>query len=331
MSTVQAPPAQKSRAQKSKTQKPPSRTLSAELRGRARDGDAEAVLGEAAGLGEAVERVQDGAQEAACQASPWIARLGRAGLATKGLVYLTIGVLATETAFGAGGETTDSRGALLHVVQVPFGVALLMLVALGLVGFALWRVTQALLDTERKGTDPKGLAERSGYLISAAVYGGLALFAVRLLMSGESGPTNDSAAHDWTAWLMAQPLGRWLVGGAGLGMIGTALIQFWLAWSTDFCKDLRVGQMSRTAQTWVIRLGRMGFAARGVAFGIIGGFLLQAAWHAQPQEARGLGGALASLAEQPFGPWLLAAVAFGLAAYGVYMLAEAKYRRVRVA
>jgi hypothetical protein len=216
------------------------------------------------------------------------------------------------------------------VVQAPFGMALLALAAVGLAGYALWRLTQALLDTERKGTDLHGLQARGAYLVSAAVYVSLAFFAVRLLLGAEGAADGESSTRDWTAWLMAQPFGRWLVGGIGIGIVGTALVQFWQAWSTDFCEKLALDRVSRAQETWIIRLGRLGFAARGVAFTIIGGFLILAAIHSRPEEAHGLGGALATLAEQPFGPWLLGLVAAGLAAYGLYMLAEARYRRLSV-
>lgn len=302
---------------------PPSRA--ADQRGAARAvRDAMPNVLDDSGVGQAVS-------DAAGDARPWVERLARAGLATKGLVYLLIGVLAAQAALGVGGGTTDTRGALQQVVEAPFGMALLGLLAVGLAGYTLWRLAEALLDTERKGTDLSGLLARGGYLASAAVYAGLGLFAVRLLLGAESAVDGETSMRDWTAWLMEQPLGRWLVAAVGAGVLGSALVQLWRAWSTDFCEYLALDRVSPAAEVWIIRAGRLGFAARGVALAIVGGFLLLAALHARPEEAHGLGGALATLAAQPFGPWLLGVVAAGLIAYGLYMLAEARLRRLRLA
>src|SRR6476646_6686838 len=94
--------------------------------------------------------VKDQAQQAARQASPWVVRLGRFGFAAKGLVYAIVGGLAAQAAIGAGGETTDTRGALIWIVQAPFGRFLLGTVGIGLAGYALWRFVQAIADTENK-------------------------------------------------------------------------------------------------------------------------------------------------------------------------------------
>ena len=78
-----------------------------------------------------------------------------------------------------------------------------------------------------------------------------------------------------------------------------------------------------------VRQGKHEVAARGGVFGIIGYFLIVSALRYDPGKVRGLGGALESLAGQPFGKVLLGIVAAGLAIYGFYMLVEAKYHRIR--
>ena len=268
------------------------------------------------------------ARGAAREAGPWVTWLGRLGFACKGAVYLLVGVLALQAALGAGGATTDPQGVLGRIVEAPYGRPLLGLVALGLAGYVLWRLVQALLDTEGKGTEPKGLWARGGYLVSAAAYTTLALSALRLLQGTGGGRGGDQAAQDWTARLLSQPLGQWLVAAAGAIVIGTACVQFYKAYKASFRDALRLDEMSATQVTWVTRVGRLGFAARGVVFGVVGGFLILAAFSAQPGEARGLSGALATLAAQPFGPWLLGVVALGLIAYGVFELIEARYHRI---
>ena len=264
-------------------------------------------------------------RRAAREASPWIVRLGRFGYAAKGAVYVIVGVLAVQAARGTGGATTDPRGALGWIIQAPFGRFLLGAVAIGLVGYALWCVVQGILDTEGKGTDAKGILTRGAFVFTGVVATGLALSAVRLVRGS---PGGGNATQDWTAWLLSQPFGQWLVGIAGAIVIGAGLYHLYKAYSANFREDLKLSQMTRTEELWTTRVGRLGFAANGIAVGIIGGFLMFAAVQAESQQARGLGGALEALDQQPFGPWLLGVVAVGLIAYGIFMLIEARYRRM---
>ncbi len=278
--------------------------------------------------GSSVNHAADRAEQAArrAAANPWVERLARLGFAAKGIVYITIGALAVQAARGSGGATTDSRGAIEAIGQQPFGRVLLGVVAVGMLGHALWLFVEAALDPDRKGSDAKGIAQRVGYAVLGVVYVGFALTAVRLLMG--SGVAGGDATQDWTARLMAQPFGRWLVGLIGLGVIGFGLSELYQAYTTKFRDKLNMAQMSANEQTWAIRSGRFGLAARGVVFGIIGGFLIQAALQSNADKVQGLGGALQALARQPFGPWLLGIVAAGLIAYGIFMLVSARFRRI---
>jgi len=274
------------------------------------------------------QQAQRQAEQAARQASPWLVRLGRFGYAAKGVVYGLVGVLAVLAAGGRGGQTTDTKGALGTLVGAPPGRVLLALVALGLIGHAVWRWVQAALDTEHKGTDAKGIAARVGYAAIGVGYVSLALAAMRLAMGTGGGSSGDQSAQDWTARVLQQPFGRWLVGLAGLAVIGVGAYQLYRAYTAKFREKLNLGEMSATEQQWVVRIGRFGFAARSVVFAIIGGFLVVAALQARSEEARGLGGALDVLAQQSYGPLLLGVVALGLVAYGAFMFAQARYRRM---
>lgn len=276
------------------------------------------------------EDAKNQAADAVREASPWLERYGRVGFVAKGVVYVIIATLAALAVFGMGGGATDIQGALEQLLQAPFGKLVLALVAVGLVGYAVWRLVQAGFDTEQKGTDLSGLWARGAYVIIGLVYLSLAFSAAELLVDlpGQASDGDRDSAKDWTAWLLAQPFGQWLAGGAGAVVIFSALFHFYRAVTADFREKLKLGQMGDTQAKWATRLGRLGFAARGVAFAIIGGFLVLAAIRSNPQEARGLDGALATIASQPFGPWLLGAAAVGLLAYGLYMFVEARYRRM---
>jgi Domain of Unknown Function (DUF1206) len=276
----------------------------------------------------AVGRAQEGGRRLAQRERHWLVPLGRAGYAANGIVYALIGVLAVQSVLGQGGDTTDPAGVLGHIIQAPFGELLLVIVAIGLIGYALWRLLQATLDTEHQGAELKGIFARCGYAVAAFSYAGLAFSAIAMLTSGAAQPGEDQSAQDRTAWLLSHPFGAWLVVLAGLVFVGVAINQFVLAWRGKLDRQLqphaldpRMGQVVRVA-------ARLGNTARGIAFGLIGVFLVLAGVQSRPDQARGLGGALNSLAQQPFGPWLVGLVGVGLIGYGVHMLVAARYRRM---
>jgi hypothetical protein len=269
-------------------------------------------------------RVQ--AKNAARSARPWMERLARLGYATEGAMYTLIGLLAAGVVFGTGGHATGQRGALEIVAGSPFGGALVGLIALGFLGYALWRGLQAIADPDGEGTDVKALGKRAGYGVSALVYAGLAFSAVGLILGSASrgGRTPD----DWTALLLSWPLGRVLVVCVGIAVVGLGLRELYQAYKARFLEHLELDEMGERARRWTERWGRLGIAARGLVFGVVGTFLIRAALEHDPQEARGLGGALQTLARQPLGSWLLSVVALGLVAYGLFMLSVARYRHI---
>lgn len=262
-------------------------------------------------------------------ASPWMERLFRLGYVAKGVVYAIIGWLAASTVFGSGGRTTGTRGALRSLVNRPFGRVLLGFVAIGLSGYVLWRFVQAIMDTENQGTDAKGIIQRLSYAGNGSIYAGLAITAVQIIM-GEVDFDNGYGSRDWTALLLAQPFGQWLVGTGGTLVIGVGFYVFYQAYTAKFCRKFKLSEMSDTEKTWATRIGRFGLAARGVVYSIIGFFLIQAARQAKSKQVRGLEGALDLLARQPYGRWLLGIVAIGLIAYGLYYMVQARYRRINV-
>ncbi|MBV9173925.1 MAG: DUF1206 domain-containing protein [Chloroflexi bacterium] len=256
----------------------------------------------------------------------WLIPLGRAGFAANGVVYLLVGVLAAQAALGVGGDTTDTGGVLGHIVEAPFGRVLLGITAVGLVGYALWRFLQAVLDTEHKGSEPKGLAARIGFGVAAASYAALSMSAIGMALGTRGQPDQEQATQDRTAWLMSHPLGPWLVVAAGAIVVGVGVAQFVIAYRASFADKLVA--VRETQQRLVGVSGRIGYTARGFVFLVIGLFLVLAGIQTSPDQARGLGGVLAVLAAEPLGPWLLGVVALGLAAYGVFMLLAARYRRM---
>ena len=261
--------------------------------------------------------------------SKWVTRLARLGYAVKGVVYLIIGGLAAKLAIGQGGATTDQRGALQTIYEQPFGKFLLAVVAIGLLGFALWSFIQAIYDTEGKGRDAKGIIARIGYAAVGVAYAALAFGAYQLVAgTGNVGQSSTSSTQDWTTTLLKLPAGVALVVIVGLVVLGVALYLFAKAYTAKFQRRLNLAGVSAQLRKFVIFLGRFGYGALGVVFTIVGFFLIVAAIQFNPQKAKGLDTALRELLRLPFGPLLLGIVALGLIAYGVYSFAEARYRRV---
>jgi uncharacterized protein DUF1206 len=253
--------------------------------------------------------------------------LARSGYAARGAVSLLVGLLALLASFGrGGGGATGSKGALRELLLHPLGDVLLAAVALGLFGFALCRASQSLLDADGLGREPKAMAVRAGQAVSAVAHLGLRVFALSLLVGwGHGGGNEEQSARDWTRWLLARPFGEWLVGAAGLAVADAGFGMAYKAWTASFMRRLATGPEQAR---WVVPLGRAGYAARGVVFIVIGAFLVVAAVQSDPSEARGLGGALQALRAQPFGRALFGLVALGLAAFGAFEFAEARYRRI---
>ncbi|MCJ2140999.1 DUF1206 domain-containing protein [Methylobacterium sp. E-066] len=253
-----------------------------------------------------------------------IERIARLGYGARGVVYCVVGALALLAAIGQGGRAGDSKDALRAVLGGPFGAVLVGLIALGLAGFALWRLVEGVTDADRRGNSAKGLAVRGAHLISAAIYFGLAVSAASLSLG--LGMSGGDGVHDGTAWLLAKPFGRWLVALVGLGVIGGGFGFLGKAWRGDVTERLSLDAQAR--DRWAGPIGRFGYAARGIAFLIIGGFLVAAAWHQRSSDAKGLTEAFALLRAQPYGWILLALVGAGHAAFGAFGLIQARYRHI---
>lgn len=255
-----------------------------------------------------------------------VERLARLGYAARGVVHLLVGGLAVLAALGRGGATTGSKGALQTLLEQPLGTVWLVLVAAGLLCFAAWRVLQSVFDADHLGTDRKALLKRSAYGISAVLNGALALATLGWAFGYAAGSGDgEASARDWTASVLSVPAGQWLLGAVGLGVASGGLVFLARAWKGGVTEGLAC---DADAARWVEPLGRAGFAARAVVFGLIGVFLVVAAVTTNAREARGLAGALRALQEQPYGWILLAATALGLFAFGLFQFAVARYRRI---
>jgi hypothetical protein len=279
--------------------------------------------------------IPSGAQHAAREAAPWIARLARLGFVAEALLYMTVGALATSAAlrlFGTHaplpGKTVGSRGAMAELLAAPAGQVLLYIIAVGLAGYATWRLIEGILDPERNGHDPKGIAKRASSIGVAIIHYGLAYSAVRIAMGHLGSADDGSQTQHWTARALATPGGAYVLYGVALAVAGYGMYQLYCAARAKLDRDLALNLSYRTRR-WVIAISRFGIAARGIVFIVTGGLVAKAVREHNPAQAAGPTRSLRQLVELGTVPFLIIAV--GLIAYGVYELLNAKYRRIRVA
>ncbi|HEX3621999.1 MAG TPA: DUF1206 domain-containing protein [Acidimicrobiales bacterium] len=275
---------------------------------------------------EAKERSQEALERAAD--STWLERLARAGLVSRGLLYIVVALLALQVARGHGDTRADKQGALHTVVHEPFGKVLVLALAVGFAGYAAWRFVEAAVGPSGEDDARKAALKRIGYAARGGLYAFFSLSAAKLLVSSSGDPGSDNSEADWTRRVLDWPGGRWLVGAVGLVVIGSGLYVGWRGLARKFRKGLKSFEMGPVARRWILGVGMVGMVARMLVTVLIGAFLVVAAADHDPNQAVGIDGALKRLADRSFGPPLLALVALGFLAYGLYSLAEARYRRV---
>ena len=256
-----------------------------------------------------------------------IEHVGRFGLLAQGVSFIVVAWLALELALGLGGETDSREGALATLKDEPGGPVILGLLVLGFLGYAVWRLAQALFDRGNEGDDAPGLAKRAAQLGKAVIYIGLAWATVHLLTSG-CGKSGGSEEKKATGGVLDWPAGRWLVAAAGVAIFGVALFQVYRALSRKYMDEMEQHKVTENARRVLEPLGSAGILSRAIVFGLAGAFLVKAAVEYDPKEAIGLDGALQKLAHAPYGSWLLGGTAIGLAAFGLFCCAQAYFRDV---
>jgi hypothetical protein len=269
----------------------------------------------------AVESLHPPAREAS-PAVKWLARLG---MFCAGILWIAVGILAIQVAMGSGGETTDKTGALAEIGQESWGTALLVVLAIGFAGYALWRFVAGALGRKLETHEELSWPKRLWYVGRGLFYAFLCYTTVSVLTESKS---SSGGEQQQAEAIFDLPAGRWLVGAIGLGLAAWGIGSLYRAISRNFKDDLHTERMSETTKRWTTVAGVVGFLARAVVFLIAAWFIVKAAVEYDPDEAIGLDGALQKLAGQDHGPFLLGVVAAGLIAYGLFYFVRGVYREV---
>lgn len=264
--------------------------------------------------------------------SEWAQRLARLGFAARGIVYLVVGLLTLQIAReGAGSEEEASKdGAIKEIASRSFGTTLLWVLAVGLVGYVLWRLSEALWGKRDEQDDKKRTAKRLGSAAKGLLYTGFLLSIVRFLLGDSSseggGGGSSEQESSATARVLELPAGQLIVAAIGAAIVGGGGYLLYRGIAQKFEKHLDESQMSPAVGWLVGVVGTIGMAARGLVFALVGLLVIKAAKDFDPEEARGLDGTLHLIAQRTYGQVLLGLAAFGVMCFGLYSLAEARYR-----
>lgn len=248
----------------------------------------------------------------------------RFGLASRGVIHLVMGALGLRLALGHGGRALGTRDAIFALYSI--GTLPLVMVAIGLFGYGLWRVVQTVADTERKGRSLSGLLLRLGFLLNGIFYFALVPLAVQLAIGAHADPRDPT--RETASALMKLPGGDFAVGILGALLIYSCVAQILEAARAGFAEDFAGSTMSRAGLVAWITIGRIGIGIRAVVFAVMGAWLIRAAIDGAPSRAKSLGESFLSLREQPYGPYLFATVSVGILAFAAFCFVYARERRV---
>lgn len=257
---------------------------------------------------------------------PWIRWYSRVGFSAKGTVYVLIGLVSMLAAVGIG-QKTGQQGAIAAIAGKPFGELIIWGIVIGLTGYITWLITQVIIEPDNIETISKGILKRIGYLFYALLYMSIAYkFASIAMKSGQTG----NSKQVWMAKLIDIPYGRIIVGSIGAGILIFAIFQVIIGIKGSYLKELKTHEMDKFERFGLKLIGKIGYIARGLTFGVLGGFILLAGWEAKTSQVTGIDSALAQISQEPYGKIMLGAISLGLFLYGVFTIFEGKERDIKV-
>ncbi len=259
----------------------------------------------------------------------WIrsaARLGHLGI---GVAYIVLGAFALGATLDLGVKAVGFQGALRRLLESRAGAVFPTVIAIGLVADGVWQAIRSVFNTDMADHSLRGYVERGSWAVSGLVHLALGISAMKLV-AGMGQKASETQVRSWTQSILRLPFGGPVVAGAGVIVVTAGIIFISRALRRDMGRRLDLSSLIPPIRVVVILLGRFGVAARGAVFFAGGTLLVIAAMRLNPNEARGLGGTLRIIESQPYGHLLLACVALGFIAYGIFELTCARYRRIPI-
>jgi hypothetical protein len=258
-------------------------------------------------------------------ASDWFDTYARLGYGAKGLSFAAIGIMMARVAMGQNRERADFAGAMQTLSEEPVLGSLIIVLAIGMIGYAIWRIIEGVADLEREGNDVVGLAKRAVYVIIGLIYLFLSAYALGILFGWS---TEENQVQDWTAVILGWPFGELLIGLTGVAVLIGGLIELWSAVSRKFEVELGRDDLARWERLGLLTAGIIGHGGRSLVYGAVGFFAIRAAVEFDPDEARGIADTMRELANQPYGPWLVAIGSIGFIFYGAYYCLLARHHHL---
>lgn len=256
-----------------------------------------------------------------------VAPLARAGFSAKCIVYCLLGILVFMAAFRLNGQSpseTDKEGVFSFVGRQTGGQVLLGIIALGLLCYSIWRIVQAITDTEDKGTKAKGIVIRLRYLFSGLVYGSLTFFIARRLFA--QGGSGGNSKQGLVKEILQKPLGQWVVGILAVGIAAVGIYQIYYGLSEKYKNHVNKAVPS-SHRKLLLTSGKIGYVARGVVWLVLGWFFLKAAYQSNSSQAGDSSQVFQFLSTVSYGSVLLAAMGVGLISYGIFNYVRARYEQ----
>ncbi|SDJ99980.1 DUF1206 domain-containing protein [Sediminibacillus albus] len=254
---------------------------------------------------------------------PWIRWYGRLGYMAQGVVFALIGILSFMAAIGVGGKTASTSGMFQSLANMPLGEILIWIIGIGLLGYIVWQLIRAVKDPGNYGNGFRGIVIRVGFFVSAVIYGAISMKAIQIAV--HAGSSNSGSEQAMSAKLLSQPFGPWVLAGLGTGIFIFGGYELFSGIKGSFMKKFKKSEMKAHEKKTARNAGRIGMISRGIIFGLVGFFFVRTALTTNPDKAKGLDGALAELAKQPFGQWMLGIVSVGFILFGLYQIIRGRY------
>ncbi len=248
----------------------------------------------------------------------------RIGSAAKGLVYFLMGAFCLTTVFGVSTSTSGPRDIIQWLGRNQYGQLVYLLLGLGILAYALWRLYEAFIDPHRRGKTAGALFYRINCIVVGGTYAALAFYAFRRLFRGhEKGEVREDALQI----LLSFPYGNKIVYLIAALVIGAGISALYTGFSNLHMRDVDDWSLSKTQHVWFRWVGVVGLGGVAAVYFIMAYSLYEVGKLHRAENFRGVGEALSYLEGWGVGLVLMLITGTGLVAYGIFMGLKAAYER----